>query len=57
LKTVRCAVRPPRPAPRPRLGEAADGTVIHVIAGGPRPGFAFSAANEALDLAPLREDG
>jgi hypothetical protein len=28
---------------------------VHVIAGGPTPGFAFSSVNEALDLAPLRE--
>jgi hypothetical protein len=29
------------------------GTVVFVIAGGPTPGLSVSAANEALDLAPL----
>jgi N-acetylneuraminic acid mutarotase len=48
-------VLPPMPTPRHGLGVVAVGTVVLVVAGGPSPGFAFSSANEALDLAPLRE--
>ena len=56
VRAGRWVVLPPMPTPRHGLGVAAVGTVLHVIAGGPTPGFAFSAANEALDLAPLQED-
>ena len=38
------------PTPRHGLGVVAVGSTVYVIAGGPRPGFAFSGANEALDL-------
>lgn len=44
---------PPLPTPRHGLGVAAVGSVVYVIAGGPAPGLAFSAANEALDLREL----
>jgi non-specific serine/threonine protein kinase len=57
VETGRWLVLPVMPTPRHGLGVAAVGNVVHVIAGGPNPGLAFSAANEALDLAPLREDG
>lgn len=39
---------PPMLTARHGLGAAAIGPTIYVISGGPRPGFAFSAANEAL---------
>jgi hypothetical protein len=45
---------PPLPTPRHGLGVVAVGTTIHVVAGGPQPGLAFSGAHEAIDLAPLR---
>jgi hypothetical protein len=45
---------PPLPTPRHGLGVVAVGTTIHVVAGGPEPGLAFSDAHEAIDLAPLR---
>ncbi|CAN5827733.1 kelch repeat-containing protein [soil metagenome] len=38
------------PTPRHGLGVVAVGNTVYVIAGGPRPGFAFSGANEAIDL-------
>jgi N-acetylneuraminic acid mutarotase len=38
------------PTPRHGLGVVAVGNTVYVLAGGPRPGFAFSGANEALDL-------
>ena len=38
------------PTPRHGLGVVAAGNTVYVLAGGPRPGFAFSGANEALDL-------
>lgn len=41
---------PGLPTPRHGLGVVADGNRVYVVAGGPRPGFAFSGANEALDL-------
>jgi hypothetical protein len=44
---------PPMPTARHGLGVAGTGTVLYVIAGGPEPGLAFSAANEAIDLAGL----
>lgn len=44
---------PPMPTARHGLGVVAVGTVVYVIAGGPEPGFSFSNANEAIDLAPL----
>ena len=46
---------PPLPTPRHGLGVVAVGTVVYVIAGGPEPGLHFSDANEAIDLAPLRD--
>jgi hypothetical protein len=45
----------PLPTPRHGLGVAAVGSVVYVIAGGPAPGLAFSAANEALDLRTLAD--
>ncbi len=47
---------PPLPTPRHGLGVVAIGSTIYVLAGGPQPGFSFSDANEALDLAPLTQD-
>jgi hypothetical protein len=44
------------PTARHGLGVVAVGNVVHVIAGGPTPGFSFSSANEALDLGSLQED-
>jgi hypothetical protein len=44
---------PSLPTARHGLGMAVLGTVLYVIAGGPEPGLAFSAANEAIDLAGL----
>ncbi|HEX2178389.1 MAG TPA: kelch repeat-containing protein [Actinomycetota bacterium] len=41
---------PGLPTPRHGLGVVAVGNTVYVLAGGPRPGFAFSGANEALDL-------
>lgn len=38
------------PTPRHGLGVVAVGNTVYVLAGGPKPGFAFSGANEALDL-------
>jgi N-acetylneuraminic acid mutarotase len=38
------------PTPRHGLGVVAVGNTVYVVAGGPQPGFAFSGANEALDL-------
>jgi non-specific serine/threonine protein kinase len=45
---------PPLPTARHGLGVVGVGTVVYVISGGPTPGFAFSNANEAIDLASLR---
>jgi N-acetylneuraminic acid mutarotase len=39
---------PRMPTARHGLGAAAVGATIYVLSGGPRPGFAFSSANEAL---------
>jgi hypothetical protein len=39
---------PPMPTARHGLGAAAVGDAIHVVAGGPEAGFAFSDANERL---------
>ena len=39
------------PTPRHGLGVVAVGDTVYVVAGGPEPGFAFSGAMEALDLA------
>lgn len=39
---------PPMPTARHGLGGAAVGDSVYVIAGGPEPGFAFSAVNERL---------
>jgi N-acetylneuraminic acid mutarotase len=44
---------PGLPTPRHGLGVAAVGSTIYVVAGGPQPGYAFSAANEAIDLSSL----
>jgi N-acetylneuraminic acid mutarotase len=41
---------PPLPTPRHGLGVVAVGDVVHVLAGGPRPGLHTSSANEAIDL-------
>jgi N-acetylneuraminic acid mutarotase len=41
---------PDLPTPRHGLGVVAVGNTVYVVAGGPQPGFAFSGANEALDL-------
>jgi N-acetylneuraminic acid mutarotase len=49
--TGRWASMPRMPTARHGLGAAAIGNAIYVIAGGPRPGFAYSAANERLTLA------
>lgn len=38
----------PMPTARHGLGAASIGAAIHVISGGPQPGFAFGAANERL---------
>lgn len=38
------------PTPRHGLGVVAVGNTVYVLAGGPRPGFAYSGANEAIDL-------
>jgi hypothetical protein len=56
VETGAWVVLPPMPTPRHGLGVAAVRTIVHVIAGGPTPGFAFSSANESLDLAPLRDE-
>jgi hypothetical protein len=45
---------PSMPTARHGLGVVAVGSVVYVLAGGPEPGLAFSDANEAIDLAPLR---
>lgn len=45
---------PPLPTARHGVGVAAADRVVFVVTGGPEPGFAFSAANEALDLSRLR---
>jgi non-specific serine/threonine protein kinase len=45
---------PLMPTARHGLGVVAVENVVYVIAGGPTPGFAFSDANEAIDLTPLR---
>jgi non-specific serine/threonine protein kinase len=42
---------PPLPTARHGLGVAAAGSTVYTVAGGPQPGFAFSDANEAIDLA------
>jgi hypothetical protein len=42
---------PPLPTARHGLGVVAAGTVVYALAGGPQPGYAFSDANEAIDLA------
>ena len=39
---------PPMPTARHGLGAASFGEAIHVLGGGPQPGFAFGAANERL---------
>lgn len=39
---------PPMPTARHGLAAAAVGASIYVLSGGPRPGFSFSTANEAL---------
>jgi N-acetylneuraminic acid mutarotase len=44
---------PPMPSARHGLGAAAIATVVYVIAGGTEPGYSFSSANEAIDLAGL----
>ncbi len=54
LRAGRWVSLPPMPTARHGLGVAAIGTTVFVIAGGPEPGFAFSDANEAFDLASLR---
>ena len=41
---------PDLPTPRHGLGVVAEGDKVFVLAGGPQPGFAFSGANEAIDL-------
>jgi non-specific serine/threonine protein kinase len=48
---------PPLPTPRHGLGVAAAGTVVYTLAGGPEPGYAFSDANEAIDLAGVGASG
>ncbi|MDQ3941419.1 MAG: hypothetical protein M3238_08725 [Actinomycetota bacterium] len=45
---------PDMPTARHGLGVVAVGNIIYVLAGGPQPGLTFSAANEAIDLTPLR---
>lgn len=40
---------PPIPTSRHGLGAAAIGASIHVISGGPQPGFTFGNAHERLD--------
>jgi hypothetical protein len=45
---------PGLPTPRHGLGVVAVGPTLYVIAGGPEPGYAFSGANEAIDLSSLR---
>jgi N-acetylneuraminic acid mutarotase len=45
---------PPMPTARHGLGVVAVRCRVYVIAGGPKPGFAFSGAVESIDLAPLR---
>ena len=46
---------PNMPTARHGLGIVAVGSVVYVLAGGPEPGLTYSGANEALDLAPLRD--
>lgn len=53
IDTVRWISLPPMPTARHGLGVVAIGTRLFVIAGGPSPGFAFSDANEMIDLASL----
>lgn len=43
---------PPMPTARHGLGAASLGGAIHVLGGGPEPGFAFGTANERLVEAP-----
>jgi hypothetical protein len=54
IDSNRWLVLPPMPTARHGLGVAAVGSTVYVIAGGPRPGFAFSDATESIDLAGLR---
>ncbi len=41
-------ILPPMPTPRHGLGAAVIDEVIHVVSGGPAPGYAYSTANERL---------
>ena len=50
VKTGHWTAMPTLPTARHGLGVAALGTIVYVIAGGPRPGYSFSGANEAIDL-------
>ena len=43
--------------PRHGLGGVSRGRRVYAIEGGPTPGFAFSNAMEALDIAPVRVAG
>ncbi len=54
VRSERWVALSPMPTPRHGLGVVALGDVVFVIAGGPEPGFAFSGANEVIDLGPLR---
>jgi N-acetylneuraminic acid mutarotase len=46
--TARWERLPPMPTARHGLGAVSLGGAIHVLSGGPKPGFAFSTANERL---------
>jgi Kelch motif len=50
VATRRWSRLPDLPTPRHGLGVVAFGGEVHVIGGGPQPGFAFTDANEALAL-------
>jgi N-acetylneuraminic acid mutarotase len=54
VRNGRWVTLPPLPTARHGIGVASVADTVYVIAGGPQPGFAFSDANEAIDLSSLR---
>ena len=46
------SVLPPMPIARHGLGAASVGGAMHVISGGPRPGFTYSDVNQVLTFTP-----
>jgi N-acetylneuraminic acid mutarotase len=49
-RTGRWEALPPMPSPRHGLGAAVVGNAIHVVSGGPGPGFTFGGAHEVLGV-------